>query len=237
MTVIANDVAKNVLGTIGAILWSTQMVPQIFSGSVFLGAYAVIQNLAVPLLIQPQLFCFFTVLAWAQCLYYDQGKSKRVSIASPIAVYVFAGGIEVGLVLGTRTLSKHAQDKAILCYGLLSAISIIAGLIPQYLEIMRLRAVIGISLIFLAVDMTGAVLSTLALAVSSGSFDILAAVSYCLAFGLELGVLILAAILNPIYYRRKKEEMLANEAVLAGTMPEMSTSTVLVQPPPPVAAV
>ena len=72
MTKIHNSIAENVLGTIGAILWSLQLVPQIgksyrdgkteglssallliwFASGIFLGAYALIQRLAIPLLIQ-----------------------------------------------------------------------------------------------------------------------------------------------------------------------------------------
>lgn len=65
---------------------------------------------------------------------------------------------------------------------------------------------IGISLIFLLVDLLGGVFSFLSLVWTPPPFDILACVSYSGVVALEIGIFILAAILNPGYWRRKREE-------------------------------
>ncbi|GAC94690.1 hypothetical protein PHSY_002263 [Pseudozyma hubeiensis SY62] len=86
----ANAVAENVLGTIGTVLWSFQLVPQIIksyrakdtdglsayllliwvAGSIPQGTYLVVQNINIPLIIQPQLFSTFAIIAMAQCWRY-----------------------------------------------------------------------------------------------------------------------------------------------------------------------
>lgn len=65
---------------------------------------------------------------------------------------------------------------------------------------------IGISLIFLLVDLLGGVFSFLSLVWTPPPFDILACVSYSGVVALEIGIFVLAAILNPGYWRRKREE-------------------------------
>ncbi|SCV70282.1 BQ2448_1676 [Microbotryum intermedium] len=243
MTKIHNSIAENVLGTIGAILWSLQLVPQIwksyregkteglssallliwFESGVFLGAYALIQNLAVPLLVQPQLFSFFTAIAWGQTLFYDNNVSKLRSIVLVCALSVLGGGLEVLFYYLPRIshelkicmeiyqsqltcpflLRQIAHnDRPTTAGGVLSATFIVLGLLPQYILIFRMGYVTGISYLFLCVDIAGGVFSTLALAFSEGSFDALASASYIAVVVLEIGIFILAAILNPRHRRK-----------------------------------
>ncbi|SGY15032.1 BQ5605_C013g07216 [Microbotryum silenes-dioicae] len=219
MTKIHNSIAENVLGTIGAIFWSLQLVPQIwksyhdgkteglsstllliwFASGIFLGAYALIENLAIPLLIQPQLFSFFTAIAWGQTLYYDKNVSKWRSIVLVTAFSVLGGALEVLFYFLPRIAHN---DRPTTAWGVLSAAFIVLGLLPQYILIFRMSYVTGISYLFLCVDITGGVFSTLALAFSEGSFDALASASYIAVVVLEIGIFILAAILNPRHQRK-----------------------------------
>jgi hypothetical protein len=48
-------------------------------------------------------------------------------------------------------------------YGYVNAVLVVAGMVPQFWEIWRLRKVIGISLVFLGVDTLGGVFNTLSL--------------------------------------------------------------------------
>ncbi|KAI5475792.1 Cystinosin/ERS1p repeat protein [Pseudohyphozyma bogoriensis] len=207
---LANAVAENVLGTIGAVCWSVQLAPQVVKsyrlkntaglsanmlaiwwfGCIFLGAYVFVQNISIPLLIQPQCFCTLSAVCWAQCLYYDQGKSRRYAVTAGGLACVVAGGLEAALIFGAKALEKRGNDKLTQATGIISAVLIVAGLIPQYLEIYRYRAVIGISLIFLMVDLLGGLFSTLSLVFASGPFDSIAAVSYGAVAVLELGVFV-----------------------------------------------
>lgn len=76
---------------------------------------------------------------------------------------------------------------------------------PQYWEIYRLKEVVGISLIFMAIDIAGGLFSLLSL-VFREEFDIAACVSYTLVVVLDGLVVILAFILNPIARRRRRRE-------------------------------
>ncbi|KAL8281406.1 hypothetical protein RQP46_006090 [Phenoliferia psychrophenolica] len=196
--VAPNAVAENVLGTIGAILWSFQVTPQIwksyrrkdttglsarmlaiwFCSSIFLGGYVITQDLAVPLLLQPQLFGFFIAISWGQCLVYSFGKTQRYATCAVAFVCLAAGAIEVGLVYGARAAEARGYEQPTQTYGILSAVLIVVGIFPQYYEIYELKAVMGISMIFLFVDMGGAFFSTLSLIFTPGSFDITACASY-----------------------------------------------------------
>lgn len=64
---------------------------------------------------------------------------------------------------------------------------------------------VGISLIFLSIDLLGGVWSLLSLVFAPPPFDPLAAVSYSSVVVLEVGIFLLAAVLNPRYCRRERE--------------------------------
>lgn len=65
---------------------------------------------------------------------------------------------------------------------------------------------IGISLIFLFIDLCGGVFSALSLIFSPPPFDILASISYGCVVVLEIGIFLLVPVLNPRYYRRQREK-------------------------------
>lgn len=97
-----------------------------------------------------------------------------------LGLVVVCGGIEVLLVLTIRPISNsHNKHIATMFFGVLSAVLISVALFPQYYEIYKYKAVMGISLLFLAIDMLGGLLNDLSL-VFSKEFDALAAVSYSL---------------------------------------------------------
>ena len=110
------------------------------------------------------------------------------------------------------------------------------ALLPQYWEIYKLKKVVGISLIFMAVDILGGVFSLLSLLFRAeldvaacvgsigpavGSQLISGQVSYGLVVVLDGIVVILAFILNPIARRREAKRQ-SSESVLRGDL-EAST--------------
>ncbi|GAA5992822.1 hypothetical protein JCM10908_001355 [Rhodotorula pacifica] len=223
--VAPNSIAENVFGTLGAVFWSIQLVPQIwkswrrkdtaglstfmlflwFLSGVWLGSYSVTSGLSIPLVIQPQLFCLFSAIAWAQCLHYDSGLGRKSALFLVAGCLALGGGVEAGLIFGTKALQDDGNERLNTATGVLAAILIIAGLLPQYWEVWKYKAVVGISLIFLSIDLLGGVWSLLSLVFAPPPFDPLAAVSYSSVVVLELGIFTLAAILNPRYYRRERE--------------------------------
>ncbi|KZV78304.1 hypothetical protein EXIGLDRAFT_634221 [Exidia glandulosa HHB12029] len=96
-----NPVAANVLGTLGAVLWSIQIIPQIIHShrakstaglstwlmlcwtvaGLPLGTYNVVQNFNIPLIIQPHMFTVLCAVAWAQCLHFSYVRWIRGTTA------------------------------------------------------------------------------------------------------------------------------------------------------------
>ncbi|GAA5839440.1 hypothetical protein JCM9279_005943 [Rhodotorula babjevae] len=229
--VAPNAVAENVFGTLGAVFWSLQLCPQLWKSwrrkdtaglstammflwyisGIWLGAYCYTSDLSIPLIIQPQLFTLFSTLAWAQCLHYDSGYSTLSAwVVAGVALAV-GGAIEAGLIVGCRHLQDQGNERLNTATGVIAAVFVIAGLLPQYYEVYKFKAVIGVSLIFLSIDLLGGVWSLLSLVFSPPPFDALAAVSYSSVVGLEIGIFLLAALLNPRYWRNERARKLVEE--------------------------
>ena len=192
---MSSDVATNVLGTIGTVLWSVQLIPQVWKNyrrhgvdglSMFLfimwiiaaefyGPYAIIQHLNIPIQIQPQSWCFFCIIVVVQVLHYDHGWDTCKCIWAVCGSSAVLGGIQVGFVFALR---EHPSDWSIKVFGALAAVFIFVGLLPPYLDIWRQHRVRGFSWLFLAIDMLGALFSILSMAVSSTGIDSLALATY-----------------------------------------------------------
>ncbi|KAI5124278.1 hypothetical protein M0805_005125 [Coniferiporia weirii] len=218
-----NSAAGNVLGTIGTICWTGQIIPQIWKNwrakvteglshwlmliwgvaSAFLGVFTVVQNLNIPLRIQPQLFGFLSLVAWSQCLYYDHKMPLRQTVTILIGTLLILGGFEAGMIFAIRPAVDNGNKRPIQFFGIMTSILLAAGLLPQFLEIYRLGEVRGISLLFMFIDTMGGVFSLLSLVFAS-KFDILAGVAYSLVIVLDSVVIILAIILNPRAERKRK---------------------------------
>jgi len=246
----SSPVLQNVFGTIGTILWSAQIVPQIIknykskttyglsshlfiiwtTSAFFLGVYNILQNINVALIVQPQSFGLLGGFCWVQCLYYADGpepdpeeedyyddpkRRRRKPLSFRNAALVFAAFIvlavafECGFVYVLRAAAKHPTDGSaphlnqagVQFFGITSAILISLGLMPQYFEIYRLRRVVGVSYLFMAIDTLGGVFSLLSLAFKE-KWDVTAGINYALVILLDCLVLLLAAILNPLANRR-----------------------------------
>lgn len=248
----ANHVAENVLGTIGTILWTIQVIPQViksyrdksteglsawlmflwaFSG-LFLGVYVVVQNINIPLIIQPQLFTALAALSWAQCLYYGGKKTKLFAALSYLTFMSLFGGIQAGLVFAFKA---SRNERALQAFGILSAVIISVGLIPQYMEIWKRKEVLGISMLFMAVDMGGGLFSVLSL-VFKPKFDGVAAATYLAVIILDGVIVVAALILNPRAKKRRDRQVSGTEtlgSVVRGSTekePQTTTTHVPVEP-------
>ncbi|RIA86977.1 PQ loop repeat-domain-containing protein [Glomus cerebriforme] len=180
------NILENVFGMIGTVLWSFQLIPQAHKNwrtkstrglartmfllwtlaSVFFGIYAIILNLSIPLLIQPQLFAIIALFVYIQCFYYDSSKFKNNKIKSGILfviISVLLTGVEVGAVYGIRYANSKDINWPETIIGIIPVVLLIIGFVPQYIEIFQAKRVIGISLIFMALDMSGALFSVLSL--------------------------------------------------------------------------
>jgi len=174
----------------------------------FLGVYAIVQNLNIPLIIQPQLFGMLSLISWGQCQYYGNRRSRTVSIVSVVAVAAVLGGLEMGAVFAIKPSYDAGNHKAVKFFGIMSSFLLSIALLPQYYEIYKHREVIGISVLFMTVDMAGGIFSDLSL-VFKGQFDIIASVTYTLVVVLDSLVIIAAIILNPAARRRREHLAMA----------------------------
>ncbi|EJU03659.1 hypothetical protein DACRYDRAFT_64653 [Dacryopinax primogenitus] len=220
-----NAVAENVFGTIGTVCWCIQLVPQAWKSwrekstyglspwlmliwalaALPLGVYNVAQNVNIPLMVQPQLFGSLACTCWVQCFYYDLHFSKLKTLSIFFGFLFLYGGLEVAFVFAVRHGLEENNDRPLQFFGVMTAILLFAGLIPQYYEIWRLKEVRGVSMLFMLVDGLGGLFSTLSLAFKP-SLDPLLSFSYISVVVLDTGVMLLSVILNPIARRRRARE-------------------------------
>ena len=188
------------LGTIGTVLWSFQLVPQIIksyrakdtdglsayllliwvAGSIPQGTYLVVQNINIPLIVQPQLFSTFAIIAMAQCWRYSHGLSAQKCVVGALATGIIAGGLEAAFYFLCRLGEQRGTSAWTKTMGITGAVLIVVGLVPQFYEIWKWKEVKGISLLFLAIDCAGGVFSLLSL-VFKESFDGIAAAKQVLS--------------------------------------------------------
>ncbi|EIW69705.1 hypothetical protein TREMEDRAFT_30677 [Tremella mesenterica DSM 1558] len=220
-----NKAVENALATIGAVMWMVQILPQIVKSyrtkstlglsallmliwaiaSLFLSTYIVVQRLSIPLQIQPQVFGVLCAVSWSQCLYYQHKFTRLQASLCLLAFCVVFAGFEAGSVYALWAGQRNGTDAPILFYGYTSSVLLAVALLPQYWEIYKLKEVVGISLIFMAVDMLGGIFSFLSLFFRP-KLDIAAFVSYALVVVLDGIVVLLAFILNPITRRRRERD-------------------------------
>ncbi|KAI8623212.1 PQ loop repeat-domain-containing protein [Xylariaceae sp. FL1651] len=201
-------VAASVLGTIGTILWSIQLIPQIWMNwrrkstdglpaimmflwatcGVPFGIYAIVQNFNIPVQVQPQVFVLLCLISWGQTLLYShKWPLWRVMVVAASTGALFAG-IEVALILTIRPIYDAGNATPIIIIGVFATTLLAAGLLPPYGEAWKRRGrIVGINFVFLCMDSLGAFFSLLSLAAQQ-TFDILGGVMYIVCILLEIGI-------------------------------------------------
>ncbi|EHA27208.1 hypothetical protein ASPNIDRAFT_171575 [Aspergillus niger ATCC 1015] len=217
--------ASNVLGTIGTVFWCIQLVPQIWYNwrrkkteglppamgflwavcAVPMGVYLILQEVNLPMQIQPQIFGTFSAIIWAQILHYDQLDLLFLFPVLEISLLKIVTAI---IPLG-RPHWRIPYNKGItwpdILVGAIATVLLAGGMLPIYFELgKRQGRVIGINWVFLCIDTLGGLFSIFAL-VAQGSFDILGGVMYIVVVVLELGIY-LSHIIWRIRFREARKE-------------------------------
>ncbi|TPX61738.1 hypothetical protein SpCBS45565_g07190 [Spizellomyces sp. 'palustris'] len=209
----ADVILEAVFGYLGLVLWSFQLLPQAISnyrlGGVgalsalmmlmwalwapIFSAYGLYSNMAVPLLIQPNIFGFLALLCFVQCLYYRRSVSSSSAVATGLfcILLVVVAGLEVALFIAIKHAHGNDVSWAPTMIGVLPTVLITGGFIPQYYDIIKTGNVNGISQCFLAMDTLGGVFSIIALVFHPRPFDFLSLGSYVAVVVLDVGLLIL----------------------------------------------
>ncbi|KAK0467218.1 uncharacterized protein EV420DRAFT_672174 [Desarmillaria tabescens] len=190
--------------------------------AIFLGVYAIVQKLSIALIVQPQLFGTLSLISWGQCQYYDNNWSIKRSVLAVVSIVSLIGGLQAGMVFAVRPSYEHGNHRGVDFFGVFASVMLSAGLLPQFYEIYKHKEVIGISKLFMLVDLLGGVFSLLSL-VFRDTFDVLAGVAYSLVVVLDGGVILLATILNPLAHRRRQRA--EEEALESGVETPTATST------------
>ncbi|KAL8788597.1 MAG: hypothetical protein Q9195_007241 [Heterodermia aff. obscurata] len=147
----------NIFSSIGTVFWCIQLVPQIWFNwrqkrtdglpglmmflwaisAVPFGVYAIIQNFAIPIQIQPQIFGALSLVTWAQILIYNNGYSTiRASTLVTVIAALF-GGAEILLILTLRPLYNRGVEWPVMTVGVVAATLLAAGLLPPYFEMWK----------------------------------------------------------------------------------------------------
>ncbi|KAJ5735633.1 uncharacterized protein N7483_000758 [Penicillium malachiteum] len=159
--------ASNVLGTIGTLLWCIQLIPQIWynwrrkktdgfpaammflwaSCAVPMGAYFILQEVNIPIQIQPQIFGFFSLVSWTQILYYNHQFKATLVCLGTSALF---GGLEALLILTLRIPYNKGITWPDIVVGVFAAILLSGGLLPPYFELWKRDGrVVGFSMVVL----------------------------------------------------------------------------------------
>ncbi|KAG9230056.1 G protein-like protein-coupled receptor : PQ-loop [Amylocarpus encephaloides] len=200
-------VAANVLGTIGAVCWSIQLIPQIIINyrrqntiglqksmmllwavaGVPLGAYNITGDFNIALQIQPQILTVLSLVTWIQCYHYDDKWSPVKCCIYLSGIGIMLGGIEAGLVHALEEGIKKDRHWPVILMGVVSTILLSAGVLRHYYDIYVHRTVRGISFVFVAIDAAGDVFSLVSVFFQP-ELDILGMVIYATEFVLWCGV-------------------------------------------------
>ncbi|KAI6768695.1 hypothetical protein HG531_010884 [Fusarium graminearum] len=200
-------VAANILGTLGAVCWSIQLIPQIIVNyrrhnatglqpsmmmlwawaGVPLGVYNIVKEFNVALRIQPQILTLLSLVTWIQCYYYERKWSVSRSLFVVVPVAIIMGVIQASLIIALRIAKSKDLEWPLILMASLSAALLAAGVLTHYWDIWTHRTVRGISFLFVAIDAAGDVFS-LASVFFQPELDVLGIVIYATEFVLWCGV-------------------------------------------------
>ncbi|KAL2267348.1 hypothetical protein VTJ83DRAFT_4625 [Remersonia thermophila] len=168
-------IAANILGTLGAVCWSVQLIPQIVINyrrhhatglqpsmmmlwawaGVPLGVYNIVENFNIALRIQPQILTALSMATWIQCYYYQRNWPISRCILITLPILFSMATIQAALILILRLLvsSDLAWPRTLM--AVLAAALLAAGVLCHYWDIWVHRTVRGISFLFVAIDAAG----------------------------------------------------------------------------------
>ncbi|CAN9476226.1 unnamed protein product [Alternaria alternata] len=227
-------VAANVLGTLGAVCWSVQLIPQIVINyrrhnatglqptmmmlwawaGVPLGVYNIAEGYNIALRIQPQILTILSLVTWIQCYYYEKSWSVVCSLAVVIPVACLMGSIQAGLIFAIEHAKAEGLHWPSILMAVASATLLAAGVMRHYWDIYVHRTVRGISFIFVGIDALGDLFSLVSV-VFQPRLDILGLVIYGTELVLWIGIFVCGAYYNlPTWYAAKKKEERSNPGVI-----------------------
>ncbi|KAL4916202.1 PQ loop repeat-domain-containing protein [Aspergillus aurantiobrunneus] len=221
-------IAANILGTIGAVCWSVQLIPQIVINyrrhdteglqpsmmvlwaiaGVPLGVYNIVEELNIALRVQAQILTLLSLVTWAQCLYYGKKCPIKKCAIAVLSLLITLGAIEAALVFALRAADNRDFRWPLILMAVLSAGLLAARVLRHYWDIYVHRSVRGISFIFVGIDAAGDLFSSVSV-LFEPNIDVLGMVIYGTELALWIGVFICGGVFNFLPWiteRLKKKE-------------------------------
>ncbi|KAG9687125.1 PQ loop repeat protein, partial [Aureobasidium melanogenum] len=200
-------VAANVLGTLGAVCWSVQLIPQIIINyrrhnatglqpsmmmfwawaGVPLGVYNITSAFNIALRIQPQILSFLSLLTWIQVYYYEKKWSVYRSLLVVVPIACCMAGIELGLIFALRHGKNQGIDWPQTLMAVLAAVFLACGVLAHHWDIYTHKTVRGISFTFCFIDAMGDLTSLISVFFQP-RLDVLGIVIYGVELVLWLGI-------------------------------------------------
>lgn len=196
-----------VFGTLGAVCWSVQLIPQIIlnyrrhsaaglspgfmlfwaAAGLPLGVYNIVSGFNVALRIQPQILTSLSLITWGQCHFYERRWSLKKVLAATIPLGSVLGSVEAALVFAVRIGMQRGTQWPLTLMAVLAAVLLALGVMEQYVAIWKTRSVEGISFLFCGIDAIGDVTSIISVAFEP-TVNILGFVMYGVEFVLWCGI-------------------------------------------------
>lgn len=202
-----NSTISKVFGTLGAVCWSVQLIPQIIlnfrrgsaaglssgfmlfwaSAGIPMGVYNIVSDFNIALQVQPQILTSLSLITWGQCYLYERKWSLCKVSAAVATLGSVMGGIEFGLFFAVRLALHRGIDWPQTLMAVFAAVLLGLGVLEQYLAIWKNRSVEGISFLFCGIDAMGDVTSIISVAFES-HINVLGFAMYGTEFMLWCGI-------------------------------------------------
>ncbi|KAH8647168.1 PQ loop repeat-domain-containing protein [Xylariales sp. PMI_506] len=236
--------AANVLGTVGAVCWSVQLIPQIFINyrrhhaiglqpsmmmlwawaGVPLGVYNILEGFNIALRIQPQILTVLSLITWIQCYHYQELWKPLKSLAAFITMACLMGGTEAALIFALRVAKKRGVEWPLTMMAVLSATLLAAGVLRHYWDIAVHRTVRGISFIFVGIDAAGDLFSLLSICFQP-ELDVKGLAIYGTELTLWVGVFACGGYFNLLPWARSKMGLIQSRKAAEVQHPSAVTAT------------
>jgi len=213
---MGNDVVKEVFGYIGLVFFTATLLPQIYKNyqrksvdgvseffivlftvsTMLFGVYVIVQQLALPVILDPEFYICNSLICWSQFFYYKRKWSLLASIGQFLLSSVAFVAVQFGLVYGLRAALAHNLSVVVDVVGIIPIAITAIGYIPQYSELITGRAnPHGLSLLFLTLLVAGSIAYIISLAFHD-TFDWVAFASYAFLVVGSGGLMVVCAIMR-----------------------------------------
>ncbi|KAF4549674.1 PQ loop repeat-containing protein 6 [Elsinoe fawcettii] len=170
-----NPAVANAFGILGAVLWSLQLLPQIWKNwrrhdsealsstffffwaiaGVPLGVYNIAEEFNIALQLQPNILIFLSLWTWSQCIHYGGKRPWTITILCACVIGAVLAGVEVGLVFALRVARGRGLEWPAILMAVLAAILLALGVLRHLFDMIKTRSDGGLSLRFAILDASG----------------------------------------------------------------------------------